>query len=77
MAAFDHFRIHALEKLAAQKKFSSTGVATVKVHLAGNYSHNSTGSLQIQTELSASGADFKRRYKKVFSKSMYSCIPLA
>ena len=34
--AMEHLRLHALEKLAARKKFKESGLATVKVRLAGN-----------------------------------------
>ncbi len=32
----ENLRVHALEKLAARKKLQETGIATLKVKLAGN-----------------------------------------
>ena len=64
--ALESLRRHSLEKLVAQKSFKESGMATIKIRLAGDLPANSTRKLQMTSLLQTLGRDFKDRYALVY-----------
>lgn len=60
--AIETLRTHALEKLASHKRFTKSGIATIKVRLAGDFPLKSSNKLELSSGLHVTGTEFKQRY---------------
>ncbi|EDO49070.1 predicted protein [Nematostella vectensis] len=61
--ALEHLRTHALEKLSAKKRFQASGLASIRVHLAGQHSRK----MNMEISLKLTGAELRKRLGDEFT----------